>query len=74
MNNSLSAAWIIALASLAIWELAWKGVALWMAGRNNHRGWFIALLLINSISILPIIYWSMHREIPDFERMEVNYE
>jgi methionyl-tRNA synthetase len=37
-------------------ELVLKGMALWRAGRNNHPGWFIALLLINSIGILPLIY------------------
>jgi hypothetical protein len=34
----------------------WRGMALWRAGRNNQKNWFIALLLINSIGILPIIY------------------
>ena len=55
MNYDLSPTWTIVLALWAIWELAWKGTALWKAGRNNHLGWFIALLLINSIGILPII-------------------
>ncbi len=41
---------------LAVWDLAWKGWALWRAGRNNHLGWFVALLLINSLGILPIVY------------------
>lgn len=37
-------------------ELVLKGVALWKAGRNNHMYWFIALLIVNSIGILPIVY------------------
>lgn len=41
---------------LAIWDLAWKGMALWRAGRRNEQWWFIALLLINSLGILPICY------------------
>lgn len=41
---------------LAIWELAWKGWALWKAGRNNHAGWFIALFIFNTAGILPILY------------------
>jgi hypothetical protein len=41
---------------LGIWELFWKGIALWKAGRNNQRNWFIGLLVINTIGILPIIY------------------
>lgn len=39
-----------------IWSAAWKGVALWRAGRNAHLGWFIALFLLNTLGILEIIY------------------
>ena len=39
-----------------VWEMAWKGIALWRAGRNGHLGWFIALFLLNTLGILPIIY------------------
>ena len=41
---------------LGIWELTWKGLALWKAGQNKQRNWFIAILIINTIGILPIIY------------------
>lgn len=41
---------------LAIWEMVWKLIGMWKAGRNNELGWFIAIALINSIGILPIIY------------------
>ncbi len=46
--------WIIWL--LLIWVLPWKGVALWRAARNGHRKWFITLLLVNTLSILEIVY------------------
>lgn len=39
-----------------IWEAIWKGIALWYAGRNNHKGWFIAIFILNTLGILPIIY------------------
>jgi hypothetical protein len=39
-----------------VWTLPWKGVALWRAARNNHKGWFVALLLLNTLAILEIIY------------------
>jgi hypothetical protein len=63
MNNSytISTGWALVLATLALWELAWKGIALWRAARNNQVGWFIALLVINSVGILPIIYLLIHR-------------
>ncbi|MBU0687543.1 MAG: hypothetical protein KKB81_06840 [Candidatus Margulisbacteria bacterium] len=41
---------------LIIWSLAWKGVALWKSARNNQLGWFLAVLLINLVGALEIIY------------------
>jgi methionyl-tRNA synthetase len=39
-----------------VWTLILKGFALWYAARGNQRGWFIALLIINTLGILEIIY------------------
>lgn len=44
------------LLALIAWELSWKGVALWKAAYRNQRGWFVALLVFNTLAILPIIY------------------
>ena len=41
---------------MVVWILPWKGVALWRAAKNNHRRWFIALLIINTLAILEIVY------------------
>jgi hypothetical protein len=41
---------------LAIWDLSWRGSALWKASRNKSMPWFIALLILNTIGILPIVY------------------
>ena len=41
---------------LIIWSISWKGVALWRAGRSNQKWWFIALMLVNTVGILEIIY------------------
>jgi len=38
------------------WELAWKAIALWKSARNKHLIWFIAILIFNTIGILPILY------------------
>jgi len=38
------------------WTLPWKGVALWKSARNEHKWWFIALLVLNTMAILEIIY------------------
>lgn len=37
-------------------EMILKSYALWRAGRNNQPYWFIALAVVNSLGILPIIY------------------
>jgi len=46
--------WIIILA--IIWTLPWKGIALWKAAKNDDKKWFIALLLLNTLAILEILY------------------
>lgn len=40
----------------ALWTIPWKGVALWKAARNDAKWWFIALLLLNTLAILEILY------------------
>jgi len=37
-------------------DLVLKGLALWRAARSSQKAWFIALLVINSLGILPAIY------------------
>lgn len=41
---------------VAIWELVWKGLALWRAGRLNQGIWFVIILIFNTLGLLPIIY------------------
>jgi hypothetical protein len=41
---------------LVVWELVWKGIALWKAARESQKYWFIALLILNTAGILPILY------------------
>ena len=40
----------------AIWTIVLKGFALWHAARNEQKWWFIALLVLNTVGILPPIY------------------
>lgn len=42
--------------TVAIWSLSWKGFALWRAARSSDKKWFIALLLVNSLGLLEILY------------------
>lgn len=46
--------WIILI--IMLWVLPWKAVALWKAARLSHKWWFIALIVINTLAILDIIY------------------
>ena len=46
--------WFIWL--VLLWTLPWKGLALWKAARNEHKWWFIALLVLNTMAILEIVY------------------
>jgi phage shock protein PspC (stress-responsive transcriptional regulator) len=46
----------VLLAAVAVWTLAWKGVALWFAARNHQKKWFIVLLILNTVGILDIVY------------------
>ena len=41
---------------LVIWSLVWKGMALWHAARRGELYWFIAILIINTLGILEILY------------------
>lgn len=41
---------------LFIWTIAIKGYALWHAARDNRRGWFIALLILNTFGLLELFY------------------
>lgn len=46
------------------WALAWKGVALWRSARRNDFWWFVALLVINTLGILEIVYIVFFSERP----------
>ncbi len=44
------------LIPLIIWSAIWKGIALWKSARRDQLGWYLALLIINTVGLLPIIY------------------
>lgn len=41
---------------LVIWEMIWKGVALWKASQNKDKWWFIAIFIANTVGTLPLVY------------------
>ena len=44
------------LVLIILWSLAWKGLALWKASKNNHIAIFVILLVLNTVGIAEIIY------------------
>ena len=56
MVGGISAGFLALIIIISIWELIWKGIALWRTGRNNQLKWFVALLILNTAGILPILY------------------
>lgn len=46
----------ILFAIVLLWSAVWKGIGLWKSGRNNQFYWFIAMFVLNTAGILPIIY------------------
>ncbi|OGM09815.1 hypothetical protein A2W13_01375 [Candidatus Woesebacteria bacterium RBG_16_36_11] len=51
--------WIILFIFL---DLFLRGMALWRAAKRSQKWWFVALLIINSVGILPTIYLLTHPE------------
>lgn len=41
---------------LALVDVVLKGIALWKAGRNGQKHWFIALFIFNTVGLLPLLY------------------
>ncbi len=53
---------VVFLVGALIWTLAWKGIALWHAARNGQIAWIVAMLLVNTLGILEIIYFLFFRK------------
>jgi hypothetical protein len=43
-------------------ELVLKGFALWKSAKKDQNVWFVALLVVNSMGILPLIYLVLNRD------------
>jgi hypothetical protein len=42
--------------ALVAWSLAWKGLSLWHAAKDDSKPWFVTLLVSNTLGILDAIY------------------
>lgn len=61
MNYELITNWTPLIVIIIIWDFTWKGFTLWRAARNGQLKWFVALMVINSVGILPIVYLLTHK-------------
>ncbi len=39
-----------------LWDIFWTGIGLWKSARNDQKYWFLAMLILSTVGILPIIY------------------
>lgn len=39
-----------------IWESFWKGIGLWKSAKKGDTVWFVAIFVINTFGILPLVY------------------
>ena len=46
----------ILIVIITIWTIPWKVYSVWTAVKNNHKKWFVALVLLNTAGILEIFY------------------
>lgn len=55
---------VIVFVTLVVMDVILRGLSLWRAARANQTAWFIALMILNTMSILPIIYLCFFAEDP----------
>ena len=49
--------WALSFLPLVVlWSMFWKGLALWHSAQRGQQWWFVALIVINTVGILEIIY------------------
>ena len=61
----------VLLAIVVAWSLFWKGLALWKSARRGSQGWFVALLIINTLGIFEILYIFLFSEIKLDDKKEI---
>jgi hypothetical protein len=47
--------WYI-LVLLGAWDIVWKALGLWKSARKGDKAWFVLILILNTVGILPMAY------------------
>ena len=68
MGSGMIGAFSLTFILFIAWSLFWKGFALWHAAKRGEQWWFIALLLINTLGILEIVYLFFIAKVPEFRK------
>lgn len=48
--------WWTMLVLLVLADVILRGMGMWRAARKGQQWWFVAMLVINSVGILPVVY------------------
>lgn len=56
MTYTITDAQLAMMVALIVWELIWKGLALWRAAKLGQKYWYVVLLVLNTAGVLPILY------------------
>lgn len=67
-TQSIAKIWFILA---IIWTIIWKGFSLWKAAHRDEKVWYIALLVVNTLGILEILYlfvFSKHSHVRKYIR------
>ena len=51
-----SAIVMVVFVVIVLWTMAWKGIALWRAGVNRQKIWYILLFFLSTAGVLEILY------------------
>ena len=44
--------WIV----IAIWDMVWRGIAMWKSAKNDQKNWFLAVFSFETFGLLPLFY------------------
>jgi len=58
--GQLNMLWLIIF--FIVWELTWKVMGLWKAGKSRQLMWFLAIFILPTLGLLPIVYTLFVRE------------
>ncbi len=56
LASGLGAGMMVLILAVTIFDTILKAIGMWKAARRSQTGWFVCILIFNTVGILPIIY------------------